>query len=255
MDSAALSVRGLGKRFRLGGWHGVDYRGMHGLLEELARAPFRRGAAPSGAELWALRDVSFDVRPGEVVGLIGRNGAGKSVLLKLLARITPPTEGEARVFGRVGALLEAGAGLDPELTGRENIYFSGAVLGMGRVEIDRRFDAIVAFSGVEKHLDMPIKRFSSGMNVRLAVSVAVHLDAEILLLDEVLAVGDETFLAACIARLRALTAEGRTILFVSHDMSLLERLCGRALLLGAGRLEADGPAQSVVRRYLAESPG
>jgi lipopolysaccharide transport system ATP-binding protein len=199
---------------------------------------------------WALKDVNFEVARGEVVGIIGKNGAGKSTLLKILSRITYPTEGEVRLRGRVGSLLEVGTGFHPELTGRENIYFNGAILGMKKKEIDNKFDEIVKFSGVEKYLDTPIKRYSSGMNVRLAFSVAAHLDPEILLVDEVLAVGDAEFQKKCLGKMRDVTSEGRTVLFVSHNMASIEELCPTAMLFEDGNLALSGPASEVIRSYL-----
>jgi lipopolysaccharide transport system ATP-binding protein len=196
--------------------------------------------------VWALKDVSFDVSRGEVVGIIGRNGAGKSTLLKILSRITEPTQGRAEIHGRVGSLLEVGTGFHPELTGRENIYLSGAILGMRKAEIGRQFDAIVAFAEIEKFLDTPVKRYSSGMYVRLAFAVAAHLEPEILLVDEVLAVGDASFQKKCLGK-------GRTVLFVSHNMSAVQRLCSRSVMLDAGRVAARGATTDVVARYLASS--
>jgi lipopolysaccharide transport system ATP-binding protein len=199
---------------------------------------------------WALDGVSFEVQPGEVLGVIGRNGSGKSTLLKILSRITKPTTGLARIDGRVGSLLEVGTGFHPELTGRENVFLNGSILGMSRPEIRRKFDEIVAFAEVEQFLDTPVKRYSSGMYVRLAFSVAAHLEPEILIVDEVLAVGDATYQRRCIDRMARLAAEGRTVVFVSHNMDLIPRLCDRALLLDAGRNVRHGPATEVMRHYL-----
>ena len=198
----------------------------------------------------ALRDISFSVSEGDVVGLIGRNGAGKSTLLKILCRITPPSAGEVRVRGRVGALLEVGTGFHPELTGRENIYLNGSILGMTKRDIDARFDAIVDFSGVSEMLDVPVKRYSSGMHVRLAFAVAAHLEPDILLIDEVLAVGDADFQRRCLAKMKDVAQRGRTILFVSHNMGLVQSLCRRAILLTEGQIASDGPARDVVTSYL-----
>jgi lipopolysaccharide transport system ATP-binding protein len=199
--------------------------------------------------LWALRDVSFEVKRGEVVGIIGRNGAGKSTLLKILARITHPTSGRVELHGRVGSLLEVGTGFHPELTGRENIYMNGTLLGMTKAEVDRKFDEIVDFSGVEKFIDTPVKRYSSGMRVRLAFSVAAHLNPEILLVDEVLAVGDTEFQKKCLGKMEDITRQSRTILFVSHNLSMIRRLCNRAVLLDKGQILAKGLSEKVVSEY------
>src|SRR5712672_2079151 len=200
-------------------------------------------------EFWALKDVSFEVKQGEVVGIIGRNGAGKSTLLKILSRITEPTEGRIHIKGRVASLLEVGTGFHPELTGRENIFLNGAILGMARAEITRKFDEIVAFAEVEKFLDTPVKRYSSGMFVRLAFSVAAHLEPEILIVDEVLSVGDLHFRNRCLGRMRDMRDEGRTVLFVSHDLTSVRQLCNRAVMLISGRVAADGTPDEVTRRY------
>ncbi|HET59761.1 MAG TPA: ABC transporter ATP-binding protein, partial [Chloroflexi bacterium] len=201
-------------------------------------------------EFWALKDVSFEVKRGEVVGVIGRNGAGKSTLLKILSRITEPTTGHAEIHGRVGSLLEVGTGFHPELTGRENIYLNGAILGMKRTEIARKFDEIVAFSEIEKFLDTPVKRYSSGMYVRLAFAVAAHLEPEILLVDEVLAVGDASFQKKCLGKMGDIAGEGRTVLFVSHNMAAVQSLCSKALLLVHGQIDAIGDVDSVIQGYL-----
>jgi lipopolysaccharide transport system ATP-binding protein len=214
----------------------------------------RGGEARDGrAEIWALDDVTFDVKEGEVLGIIGRNGAGKSTLLKILSRITRPTSGYADIHGRLGSLLEVGTGFHPELTGRDNIFLNGAILGMHRSEIAGRFDEIVSFSGIEKFLDTPVKRYSSGMYMRLAFSVAAHLDPDILLVDEVLAVGDAEFQKKCLGKMESVVKQGRTVLFVSHNMAAVKSLCGRALLLDAGRVTADGQVDQVVDRYLSFS--
>jgi lipopolysaccharide transport system ATP-binding protein len=210
------------------------------------------GKASGGQPLWALKDVSFEVMPGEIVGIIGRNGAGKSTLLKILSRITRPTSGEADIYGRVGNLLEVGTGFHPDLSGRENIYLNGAILGMRRGEIGRKFDEIVAFAEVERFLDTPVKYYSSGMYLRLAFAVAAHLEPEILLVDEVLAVGDAAFQKKCLGKMREVSGQGRTILFVSHNMSAIERMCGRVLLLQGGRLCEEGTPHSMIERYLAD---
>ena len=200
--------------------------------------------------LWALKDVSFDVQHGEVVGIIGRNGAGKSTLLKILSRITKPTTGSVEIHGRVSSLLEVGAGFHPELTGRENIYLNGAILGMKRAEIDRKFDEIVAFAEIEKFLDTPVKRYSSGMYVRLAFAVAAHLEPEILIVDEVLAVGDAEFQKKCLGKMGDVTKEGRTVLFVSHNMDAVSNVCVKSILLSMGQLELIGATQDVVRHFM-----
>jgi ABC-type polysaccharide/polyol phosphate transport system ATPase subunit len=201
---------------------------------------------------WALKDVSFEVERGEAVGIIGRNGAGKSTLLKILSRITYPTEGEIRMYGKVGSLLEIGTGFHPELTGRENIYFNGAILGMKKKEIDGRFDKIVEFAGVEKFLDTPVKRYSSGMQVRLAFSVAAHLDPEILIVDEVLAVGDAEFQKKCLGKMKDISEGGRTVLFVSHNMAAINNLCDRAVLLNKGEVQHLGSVEEVTHHYFTE---
>ncbi len=251
MDEPAIRVVGLSKRFRIGARDEI-YRTLRESLMRAISAPFRRHA-PTEAELvWALRDVSFDVAPGEVLGVVGRNGAGKSTLLKVLSRITPPTRGRAEIRGRVGALLEVGTGFHPELTGRENVYLSGAILGMRRREIARRFDEIVAFAEVDRYIDTPIKHYSSGMHLRLAFAVAAHLEPEVLLVDEVLAVGDAAFQRKCLGRMRDEAMRGRTVLFVSHNMAAVTQLCSRAIWLDGGRVRLDGSPQDVVQRYLAE---
>jgi lipopolysaccharide transport system ATP-binding protein len=203
--------------------------------------------------LWALKNVSFEVKQGEIVGIIGRNGAGKSTLLKILSRITEPTEGRAEVYGRVGSLLEVGTGFHPELTGQENIYLNGAILGMKKAEMNRLFKEIVAFAEVEKFIDMPLKRYSSGMYLRLAFAVAAHLEPEILIIDEVLAVGDAAFQKRCLDKMREVTREGRTVLFVSHNMAAIQGLCSKCFLLSSGQLVAEGPPGSVVEEYLADT--
>ena len=208
--------------------------------------------APS-ATFWALKDVSFEVKEGEVVGIIGRNGAGKSTLLKILSRITEPTEGRATIQGRVGSLLEVGTGFHQELTGRENIYLNGAILGMKKAEIERKFDEIVDFSGVEKFIDTPVKRYSSGMYVRLAFAVAAHLEPEVLIVDEVLAVGDAAFQTKCLGRMGEVAREGRTVLFVSHNMGAIESLCHKVLLLEGGKVAFNGDPKAVIDYYLAST--
>jgi len=205
--------------------------------------------------LWSLRDVSFDVAQGEVVGIIGRNGAGKSTLLKILSKITPPARGRVEIHGRTASLLEVGTGFHNELTGRENVYLNGAILGMRKKEVDRKFDEIVEFSGVEKFLDTPVKRYSSGMRVRLAFSVAAHLDPEILIIDEVLAVGDAAFQEKCLKKMEGVGHEGRTVFFVSHNMPAVTRLCERVIMLDNGQLVADGPAHQIVSHYMHKGSG
>ncbi len=208
------------------------------------------GQPSSDGHIWALDDVSFEVKRGEVVGIIGRNGAGKSTLLKILSRITKPTKGHAEIHGRVGSLLEVGTGFHPELTGRENIYLNGAILGMRKAEIERKFDEIVAFAEVEKFIDTPVKRYSSGMHVRLAFAVAAHMETEILLVDEVLAVGDAQFQKKCLGKIGDVARHGRTVLFVSHDMSAIQLLCSRAIRLSSGRIVGQGPAKEQVEDYI-----
>jgi lipopolysaccharide transport system ATP-binding protein len=253
----AVRVQGISKEYVLGG----PERGQETFKEMAAgalMAPYRRfrqlaGDAPRERRFFALKDVSFEVQPGEVLGIIGRNGAGKSTLLKILSRITGPTEGRAELTGRMSSLLEVGTGFHPELTGRENVYLNGAILGMTRTEIQRKFDEIVAFSGIERFLDTPVKRYSSGMYVRLAFAVAAHLEPEILIVDEVLAVGDAQFQRKCLGRMNEIGREGRTVLFVSHNMVALQSLCSRAILLDSGRIVMDGGAPSVISRYLEEA--
>ena len=225
-------------------------------IMQTAAAPFQRLRRLSGGgrgddRFWAMRDVSFKVPPGEVVGIVGRNGAGKSTLLKVLSRITEPTEGRVTIRGRVGSLLEVGTGFHTELTGRENVYLNGSILGMSRREIDRKFDEIVAFSGVEKFIDTPVKRYSSGMTVRLGFAVAAHLEPEILIVDEVLAVGDAEFQRRCLGKMNEVATSGRTVLFVSHNMAAVEGLCTSAILLSGGTLAAEGDVATVLRLYMS----
>lgn len=264
MSEIAIRVEGLGKKYYIGRKQ-EKYRTLRDTLAHAFTAPFRRvgkllqGQATGAAELdetiWALRDVSFEVKEGEVVGIIGRNGAGKSTLLKVLSRITEPTEGYAEIHGRVGSLLEVGTGFHDELTGRENIYLNGAILGMKRTEIDRKFDEIVDFAEVEKFIDTPVKHYSSGMYLRLAFAVAAHLEPEILLVDEVLAVGDARFQQKCLSKMEGIGQQGRTVLFVSHNMPAVTRLCERTVLLDGGRLLMDGPSHEVVGAYLSSGLG
>lgn len=252
MSQVVLRAVGLGKRYRLGDGTG-SYETLRESLVRWSRGLLGNGTRVRASEesfVWALRDVSFEVREGEVLGIVGANGAGKSTLLKILARIAAPTEGWAELRGRVGSLLEVGTGFHPELTGRENIYLSGAILGMRRREIAERFDEIVAFAEIERFLDTPVKRYSSGMYVRLAFAVAAHLHPEILLVDEVLAVGDVHFQRKCLGKMGEVARGGRTVLFVSHNMAAIERLCHRAILLEGGKVAETGRPAEVVRRYL-----
>jgi len=250
MGEIAITVENLSKRYTLG----LSRRRHNTLGEQLsqgARSFFRRNPDKAGLDsFWALKDVSMEVKRGEVVGIVGRNGAGKSTLLKILSRITEPTEGEATIRGRVGSLLEVGTGFQPELTGRENIFLNGAILGMKKAEIERRFDEIVAFSEVEKFLDTPVKRYSSGMYVRLAFSVAAHMEPDVLIIDEVLAVGDSAFQKKCLGTMDLVGKQGRTVLFVSHNMAAVRNLCSRAILFSAGRVLAEGPSADIVENYL-----
>jgi len=251
MGNAAIVCESLGKCYRLGARPTNSMR--EALMTKLSSS-FMRSKKPNGARptsVWALRDVSFEVKHGEVVGLIGRNGAGKSTVLKLLSRITEPTEGRTEVRGRVGSLLEVGTGFHQELTGRENIYLSGAILGMGKAEIQRKFDEIVDFAEISDFLDTAVKRYSSGMYVRLAFAVAVHLTADILLVDEVLAVGDAQFQKKCFERVRNIGNTGRTIIFVSHNMAALRQVCSRGIILDHGRVQGEGNIDEVADRYLA----
>jgi lipopolysaccharide transport system ATP-binding protein len=249
-----VAARGVSKLYRLG--HDVSaYPTLRdALVGRVKRALSRDPAPPASRErLWALRDVSFDVEEGEVLGIIGKNGAGKSTLLKVLSRITPPTEGRITLHGRVGSLLEVGTGFHPELTGRENIALSAAILGMSRVEIRRKFDDIVAFAEVERFIDTPVKHYSSGMYLRLAFAVAAHIEPEILVVDEVLAVGDAAFQRKCLGRMSEVASRGRTILFVSHNMAAIRTLCGRAIWIDEGQLRMNGPAPEVIDAYLRDT--
>lgn len=264
MTDNAIKVENLSKLYRIGQF--VGYKTIREALMDVASAPFRwlrqtgdgrqkTGDASTHNTIWALKDVSFEVKRGEALGIIGMNGSGKSTLLKVLARITAPTEGQVEVRGRVGSLLEVGTGFHPELTGRENIYLNGAVLGMHRAEVRLKFDEIVAFAGIERFLDTPVKRYSSGMYVRLAFSVAAHLEPEILLVDEVLAVGDAAFQKKCLGKMGDVTKGGRTVLFVSHNMASITRLCPRCVLLYEGKIFRDGPSYKVVSEYLESGLG
>ena len=266
MSEPAISVENLSKRYRIGVRNqrrdtlvGNAIEALSAPLRNLKRlarlSRFDENEDDRPDVVWAVRDVSFDVEPGEVVGVIGRNGAGKSTLLKLLTRIAVPTSGEAVINGHVSSLLEVGTGFHPELTGRENVYLNGAVLGMTRREISRKFDEIVDFSGVERFIETPVKRYSSGMKVRLAFSVAAHLEPEILLVDEVLSVGDWEFQKKCLGKMDDVARQGRTVLFVSHNQAAVTRLCSRILLMEHGRLVEDGPAHEVMSVYLRAGMG
>ncbi len=259
MSDIAIRVESLGKRYRLG--ERFKYKTLRDSLARAAGAPFRaaRNLAAGRREprreeewLWALKDVSFELRQGEALGIIGRNGAGKTTLLKVLSRITAPTEGYAELHGRVGSLLEVGTGFHPELTGRENVFLNGAIIGMHRAEIERKFDEIVAFAEVERFIDTPVKFYSSGMFIRLAFAVAAHLEPEILMVDEVLAVGDAAFQKKCMGKMGDIARGGRTVVFVSHNMSAVENLCGLGLLLDRGRLVTMEPVDQVVSLYLRQ---
>jgi lipopolysaccharide transport system ATP-binding protein len=253
--ATAIVAQGLSKQYRIG-----ELQAGYGTLRDsMARAARRLAGGLQHhhhyQEIWALRDVSFDVPEGQVLGVVGRNGAGKSTLLKLLTRITTPTEGRAEIRGRVGSLLEVGTGFHPELTGRENVFLNGAVLGMRRREIQRKFPEIVEFAGVERFIDTPVKRYSSGMYVRLAFAVAAHLEPEILLVDEVLAVGDAEFQRRCLGRMQDFGSSGRTVVFVSHNMQAVARLCHRTMLLDEGQIVRDGPSPETVAYYLQSGHG
>ncbi len=266
MSDIAIRVENLSKLYHLG-----RAQQRHDTLRDALVAVFSRQSSVVSRQarlatgscelktdnslLWALRDISFEVKQGEVVGIIGRNGAGKSTLLKILSRITEPTSGRAEIHGRVASLLEVGTGFHPELTGRENIYLNGAILGMHRAEIDRKFDEIVAFAEIERFLDTPVKRYSSGMYVRLAFAVAAHLEPEILLVDEVLAVGDAEFQRKCLGKMEEVAEGGRTVLFVSHNMSAIGALCGKTILLNSGQLSLYGQTQEALRRYIGNAGG
>ncbi len=260
MSDVAIRVQNLSKQYHIGGTQ-AGYKTLRESLVEGIQAPFRRarkllrGQATGAAELdetiWALKDVSFEVNEGEVVGIIGRNGAGKSTLLKVLSRITEPTRGRAEVYGRVGSLLEVGTGFHQELTGRENIYLNGAILGMKKAEIERKFDEIVAFAEIEKFIDTPVKHYSSGMYVRLAFAVAAHLEPEILLVDEVLAVGDVAFQKKCLGKMGDVAKSGRTVLLVSHNMGAIDALCETTVFLEQGKVVDIGQTPVVIQQYLS----
>ncbi len=257
MGEIAIQVERLGKKYRIGTPQ-VPYRTlreavMGALTRSLRRFRNSTSSTQNSEILWALKDVSFEIKQGEVLGVIGRNGAGKTTLLKILSHITEPTEGRAILHGRVGSLLEVGTGFHPELTGRENLYLNGAILGMKRDSINRRFDEIVAFAEVERFIDTPVKRYSSGMYLRLAFAVAAHLEPEILLVDEVLAVGDAAFQKKCLGKMGDVAKEGRTVLFVSHNMPAVQRLCSRTIWLNGGRIACDGDSRRVVSTYMNTS--
>ena len=259
MGKIAIRAQNLGKQYHIGKIRG-QYETMGEWISDAFTAPFRRavkllqGKATGASELdetfWALKDVSFKINHGEIVGIIGENGAGKSTLLKILSRITEPTCGFAKIHGRMGSLLEVGTGFHPQLTGRENIYLNGSILSMKRVEIDGKFDQIVDFAGVEKFIDTPVKHYSSGMHVRLAFAVAAHLEPDILVIDEVLAVGDLAFQKKCLGKMDSVAKEGRTVLFVSHNMAAVQNLCPRSILLKNGLMVTDGATDSVIAQYI-----
>ena len=253
MGSPAIVAEGLSKRYRIGSLQ-PSYRALRDSIAARLRrsskgSPHRDGRPPPTETIWALREVSFQVRRGEIVGVIGRNGAGKTTLLRILSRITDPTEGRATITGRVGSLLEVGTGFHPELTGLENIYLNGAVLGMKKAEIDRKLDEIVEFAEVGQFIDTPVKRYSSGMSMRLAFAVAAHLEPEILLIDEVLAVGDISFQKKCLGKMDDVAREGRTVIFVSHNLAAVDSLCQRGIVLEGGRVVKDDSASEAIRHY------
>jgi len=259
MNDIVISVSKLSKQYKIGSSK-PRYNTLRDRIVESIRAPFRRAAGLISGDnyaatemtetIWALQDVSFEVQRGEVIGIIGNNGAGKSTLLKILSRITEPTTGQALIKGRIGSLLEVGTGFHPELTGRENVYLNGSILGMRRVEIDQKFDAIVEFSGIKKFIDTPVKLYSSGMQVRLAFSVAAHLEPEILLVDEVLSVGDAAFQKKCLGKMKDVTRQGRTVLYVSHNMTSVISLCDRVILIDQGIITLRGEPSDIVQQYL-----
>lgn len=251
MSDVAIRVEGLGKEYRLGVARKKSPSFRDAISEFAAGLVSRRKESVDKGTFWALKDVSFEIKTGDVVGVVGHNGAGKSTLLKVLSRITDPTTGFAEIHGRIGSLLEVGTGFHPELTGRENILLNGAILGMRRDEIDRRFDEIVDFAGVEKFIDTPVKKYSSGMYLRLAFAVAVHLESEILLVDEVLAVGDAQFQKKCLDKMKSVSQSGRSVLLVSHNMSAIRNICNRGLILEGGKLLDYGEVNTVTDKYLA----
>lgn len=257
MSDVAIHVENLGKQYRIGGPQ-ARYNTFRDTISNTFKAPYKRfvsvykgqSAQNTNSTFWALRNVSFSVKKGEVVGIIGRNGAGKSTLLKILSRITEPTEGEITIHGRIGSLLEVGTGFHPELTGRENVYLNGAILGMKRTEIEHKFDEIVTFSGVEQFLETPVKYYSSGMYVRLAFAVAAHLDPDVLLVDEVLSVGDIAFQEKCLGKMQQVAGVGKTVLFVSHNMAAIAALCTKAFWLDMGGISLSGTTGTVLDAYL-----
>jgi homopolymeric O-antigen transport system ATP-binding protein len=260
MGDVAVKAVGLGKNYRIGTHQ--KYKALRDTLADTIFFPFRYGRSlfstrdnrrRTTSAIWALKDVSFEIKQGEVVGVIGRNGAGKSTLLKILSRITEPTEGYVDVYGRVGSLIEVGTGFHPELTGRENVYLNGSIIGMKKCEIDRKFDEIVAFAEVERFLDTPVKYYSSGMHMRLAFAVAAHLEPEVLLVDEVLAVGDAAFQKKCLGKMESVAKDGRTVVFVSHNMPIVRSLCQRCVVLKEGRLITSGPVGECTIDYLSSS--
>lgn len=262
MSQSIIRAEGLGKKYHIG-VNRAMYPTLRETIMDSLKGPMRRaqrilrgqshGACELDSIIWALRDVSFEVKQGEIIGIIGRNGAGKSTLLKVLTRITEPTEGHAVIRGRVGSLLEVGAGFHPELTGRENIFLNGAILGMRKAEILQRFDEIVAFSEVEQFLDTPVKNYSSGMFVKLAFAIAAHMEPDILVVDEVLAVGDIAFQKKCLGKMDTVAHEGRTVLFVSHNLGAIGQLCNRCMLMNNGKLINDGSVEDVIQKYIAEA--
>jgi lipopolysaccharide transport system ATP-binding protein len=262
MSETALELERIGKQYHIGRRQS-GHRSTQDVLKDALLSPFRRtmrllegraaGAADLDETFWALKDVSFEVKHGEIVGIIGRNGAGKSTLLKILSRITEPTEGRGEIHGRVGSLLEVGTGFHPELSGRENLFLNGAILGMRKAEIERKFDEIVTFAEIDRFIDTPVKHYSSGMYVRLAFAVAAHLEPEILLVDEVLAVGDAAFQNKCLGKMSEVSRAGRTVVFISHNMAAVENLCDRGILLENGRLTFSGDMKQTVEHYLQGS--
>lgn len=251
MEGESISVTGISKKFDLGAINSETLR--EHLTEFVRRLSSKAKPTDSKEEFWALKDISFSVKPGEVVGIIGKNGAGKSTLLKILSRITPPTKGQIEVNGRLASLLEVGTGFHPELTGRENVFLNGSILGMKKTEIEKQFNAIVEFAGVEKFIDTPVKRYSSGMYVRLAFAVAAHLQPEILVVDEVLAVGDAEFQKKCLGKMNEVAGEGRTVIFVSHNMGAVSELCTRVIVIEEGNVVFDGSVDDGINRYLSGS--